>query len=178
MKSKKGSHKKAKRTSKISTKNKVSAKVETAAPSKETSKTESKRAVNYAGFWVRFMAGFIDLMLIWLVFEFIEGISQTKLFMFTDSLSGFMSSISLIILWLYFSLMESSEYQASVGKMCLGLKVTDLDSKKLSFVRATGRTFSKLVSILTLGIGFIMIGLTDNKQGLHDRIADTLVVKK
>jgi uncharacterized RDD family membrane protein YckC len=77
--------------------------------------------------------------------------------------------------WLYEALMESSSYQATIGKMVLGMKVTDLYGNRISFGRATGRHFAKILSGMILCIGFIMVGLTERKQGLHDLLAGTLV---
>jgi uncharacterized RDD family membrane protein YckC len=61
--------------------------------------------------------------------------------------------------------------------MALGLKVTDLGGHRISFVRATGRHFAKILSGLLLCVGFIMVGFTRYKQGLHDMIAGTLVIR-
>jgi uncharacterized RDD family membrane protein YckC len=80
--------------------------------------------------------------------------------------------------WLYYAFMESSANQATVGKMAVGLKVTDLNGKRISFGRATGRYFGRLLSGFILGIGFLMIAFSAKKQGLHDTLAGTLVVKK
>jgi uncharacterized RDD family membrane protein YckC len=62
--------------------------------------------------------------------------------------------------------------------MALGIKVTDMKGGRLSFARATGRYFSKMISGLTIGIGYIMAGFTQQKQALHDIIAGCLVVDK
>ncbi len=80
--------------------------------------------------------------------------------------------------WLYFALMESSKNQGTLGKMALGLKVTDMDGNKISFGRATGRYFSKILSGMILMIGYIIAGFTDKKQALHDMIASCLVLRK
>ena len=79
--------------------------------------------------------------------------------------------------WLYEAFMLSSSYQATLGKMIFGMKVTDLQGNRISFARATGRHFAKIVSGMILLIGFIMVGLTERKQGLHDLLAGTLVRK-
>ncbi len=79
--------------------------------------------------------------------------------------------------WIYEAAMESSSKQATVGKMALGLKVTDLEGRRISFPRATGRHFAKYVSGMALLIGYIMAGFTERKQALHDMIAGTLVVR-
>jgi uncharacterized RDD family membrane protein YckC len=61
--------------------------------------------------------------------------------------------------------------------MALGIIVTDLEGRRIGFGRATGRYFAKILSALILGIGFLMVAFTQRKQGLHDMIAGTLVVR-
>lgn len=88
------------------------------------------------------------------------------------------AGVFLIMPILYFSVMESSKSGATVGKKALGIKVIRLDGKKISFARAFGRNASKILSILTLLVGFIIALFTKRKQSLHDIIAKTLVVNK
>jgi len=80
--------------------------------------------------------------------------------------------------WLYYALMESSKHQATIGKLALGLKVTDMNGQRISFARATGRYFGKIISGMILLIGYIMAGFTEKKQALHDIMANCLVVKR
>jgi len=80
--------------------------------------------------------------------------------------------------WLYFALMESSSKQATLGKMALSIIVTDMNGNRLTFGRATGRYFGKIISGMILMIGYIMAGFTEKKQALHDIIAGCLVVNK
>ena len=87
------------------------------------------------------------------------------------------TGISILMGLLYFSLMESSERGATVGKMAMGLRVVTDKGERLSFPNAIGRYFAKIISAIILCIGFIMIGFTDRKRGLHDMIAGTLVIK-
>lgn len=77
---------------------------------------------------------------------------------------------------LYFALCESSAWQGTLGKLALGIRVTDLQGKRISFPRALGRYFAKILSAIILGIGFLMVAWTQRKQGLHDMIASTLVL--
>lgn len=86
--------------------------------------------------------------------------------------------INIVVEWLYFALMESSSKQATFGKIIVGIKVTDLDGNKISFARASGRYFSKYISGLILGIGYILAGVTEKKQALHDILASCLVINK
>lgn len=80
--------------------------------------------------------------------------------------------------WLYFTLLECSPLKATLGKLRLKLVVTDAQGKRISWIRANQRYWSKTVSGLILFGGFIMAGLNRKKQALHDIIADTLVSKK
>lgn len=83
-----------------------------------------------------------------------------------------------VVGWLYYALMESSSWQGTLGKKALGIVVTDYAGQRLGFGQATGRHFGKIVSSLILGIGFLMVAFTARKQGLHDMIAGTLVVRR
>ncbi|HVS83751.1 MAG TPA: RDD family protein [Pyrinomonadaceae bacterium] len=138
----------------------------------------------YAGFWIRFLAYFIDTLISCAVF-FPVGIILGVIIVASGSdpnsadmilLRLSTNGLSIVAGWLYFSLCESSAWQGTVGKKVLGLRVTDLDGRRISFGRATGRHFSKILSGLILGIGFIMIAFSEKKQGLHDQIAGTLVL--
>lgn len=79
---------------------------------------------------------------------------------------------------LYFAIMESSKTQASVGKMALGIKVTDMEGNRITFGKSLLRAIGRLISSAIMYIGYIMAAFTDKKQALHDIIANTLVVKK
>ncbi len=82
----------------------------------------------------------------------------------------------IIVPWLYYAGFESSRGQATPGKVLMRLEVTDLEGNRVSFARATLRFFGKFISLLIIFIGFIMIGLTKKRQGLHDKIAGCLVL--
>jgi len=87
-------------------------------------------------------------------------------------------TVSVVINWLYFAIMESSKTQGTVGKLLLKIKVTDYQYNKISFGRATGRFFGKYISSFILLIGYIMAGFTDKKQALHDMMASCYVIKE
>ena len=92
-------------------------------------------------------------------------------------LSG--TAVGIVLEWLYYALMETSKFQGTLGKMALGLIVTDLNGQPISFGRATGRNFGKIISrYFTLYIGFMMAGWTQQKQALHDMMAGCLVLRK
>lgn len=149
--------------------------------------------VTYAGFWRRFAALIIDKLLIgciaviMIIFFAMIGITAftaseldpTDAGLIFALIGAYFMLILLFIVseWLYFAIMESTK-GATVGKMALGIKVTDMEGQPISFGRATGRYFGKILSALTLYIGFIIAGFTQQKQALHDILAKTLVVNK
>ena len=170
-----------------------------------TTQTESTE-VQYAGFWLRFVAFLVDGLIIKIAHAIlftplflVLGLSSLVRFggdvnkmdhsgtipsemlpLILTLLGGIILALifSLIMFWLYYALMESSAKQATLGKMILNLKVTDMNGGRISFVRASGRLFGKVVSSMTMCIGYIMAGFTAKKQALHDIMADCLVVKK
>lgn len=157
--------------------------------------------VKFAGFWRRFVAFCVIDFILYYTFvkstgTIVELILRTK--------EGILVIIVyLVIPWLYFASMEASPKQATLGKMALGIKVTDIKGEPITFVRATARYFGKflLLIILVIGserhinfqgfgsrsdiicplicfIGFSMAVLTPQKQTIYDIIAGTLVLKK
>ena len=86
--------------------------------------------------------------------------------------------VAVIVTWLYFALLESSDWQATFGKRALGMLVTHVNGDRISFWRASLRHFSKALSGAVFGTGFIMLVWTPQKQALHDGIAKTLVVRR
>ena len=154
--------------------------------------------VEYGGFWLRFLAYLIDGAVI------LIGICVVAIpLVFLTGLGAFLSEIhleedwndngvaaivavfflfataSLVVTWLYHALMECSEWQATVGKKALGLVVTDMEGCRVSFGRATGRHFAKIVTnMVPAFIGYIMAGFTDKKQALHDMIAGCVILHR
>lgn len=80
--------------------------------------------------------------------------------------------------WLYEALMVSSSYQATLGKMAVGIVVTDMQGRRISFLRATGRYFGKFVSSMLMMIGYLIQPFTEKRQALHDMMAGCLVLRK
>lgn len=158
--------------------------------------------VSYAGFWLRLAAYLVDSIIlsiagliiaipaigaiVWFAIGF-EHINEPKEFLIDDNLLKvgaivgiiiLMSLFSMVMAWLYYALMESSSYGGTIGKIAVGIKVTTLDGERITFGKATGRYFAKIITNFTLLIGYIMIGFTEKKQALHDLIANCIVIKK
>lgn len=142
---------------------------------------EAETPIHYAGFWKRFAAYLIDQVVLSIgmfAVAFVIAILVAIRGGDPERISGMFEVGGWFVSWLYFALMESSYRQATLGKMALGIQVTDLHGQPIGFGRATGRYFGKILSGLLLCVGFIMIAFTPKKQGLHDILAGTLVVNR
>jgi len=131
----------------------------------------------YAGFWIRVGAYIIDAVILTVIQLLVIIISGGFDALLTGTTNTIPSLISILISFLYFAGMESSSKQATLGKMALGLKVTDLHGQQISFAKATGRYFAKILSAIILLIGYIMVAFDSKKQGLHDKLANTYVLE-
>jgi uncharacterized RDD family membrane protein YckC len=154
----------------------------------------------YAGLGRRFVAFIVDIIII-LLFDLVamavlgltRGIQNSYYYfvqhvpvdqLTTDgTLAAFLGTVIaaygvvlIVIPWLYFAGFESSRSQATPGKLLMHIVVTDMTGNKPTFARVTLRHFAKFVSALIVLIGFLMIGLTQKRQGLHDKIAGCLVL--
>ncbi|WP_394232694.1 RDD family protein [Niallia oryzisoli] len=161
----------------------------------------------YGGFWIRVAAYLIDSIIIgiplsiisFLILLFFFGTSDITYLIMADpaymetgmtdeeALSFLLtylgaiivtSIISIIIAVAYFAGLHASKWQATIGKKALGLKVTDLKGERISFWRGLGRYLAMSFLSGILFIGYIMVGITEKKQGLHDLIAGTMIIKK
>ncbi len=148
--------------------------------------------VVYAGFLRRWAALFLDSLIVssafyavcFIVLLVVLGLTGLDVRKDEDPSAWMigaylgLSALYFVMAGLYFALMESSVNQATLGKMALGIKVTDRDGQRLSLTHALGRWAAAALSYITLYIGFIMAGFTQRKQALHDLAAGTLVVDK
>ena len=135
--------------------------------------------MKYAGFWVRFLATLMDSMIFWpfAILIYIKlGYDASLFYVGLQGIALVIFLASLILPWLYFALFESGTWQATPGKRIMGIYVTTLNAERISFGRASGRYFGKIISSITFLVGYIMAGFTENKQSLHDKLADTLVL--
>lgn len=139
----------------------------------------------YVGFWARVGARFIDGIvvgggvLVLMVVAALAGGGLGQAFDASGQPTG--NGAMLLMLgylvgpWLYFALMESSSWQATLGKRAIGAQVTDLNGQRISFAHATGRYFATALCYITLYIGFVMAAFTARKQALHDMATNTVV---
>ncbi len=154
--------------------------------------------VDYAGFWLRLLALIIDNVILGLGFVLVliplifltdlhkllddfhpdEDMNNVGIAMFAGIILV-AATVSLILTWLYHALMESSNWQATLGKKVLGLVVTDMAGRRASFGRSTGRHFGKLITnLIPAFLGYIMAGFTEKRQALHDMMSGCLVLRR
>jgi uncharacterized RDD family membrane protein YckC len=124
----------------------------------------------YAGFWKRAVALVIDTIILTLLVSPFSLLMGWHYFILGSWV------ISVTLNWLYFSLFESGNWMATPGKRLLSIKVVDLSGGRISFGKATGRYFAKILSAMIFCIGYLMAAFTKRKQALHDVIVDTLVI--
>ena len=141
----------------------------------------------FAGFWRRFAAYIIDYVFIaFVTFPILQNLLLYKSSInasvtYNDAVSEGMllyGIFQILFTWCYFAGMESSPIKATLGKLAVGIYVVDYSRQRLGFGRATGRHFGKILSGAIFWIGYMMAGFTNQKQALHDMMAETLVVIK
>lgn len=144
----------------------------------------------YAGFWERFVAAFVDGILMQIVSFFVGFVFGFVFGLLTGNAgvgpNGQMDGIFLALSFLigiivyiaYYAGMESSSKQATLGKQLMSMIVTDLDGNRISFGRAVGRAIAEYFLSILLLITYLVQPFTQRRQTLHDLIAGTLVVKR
>lgn len=120
----------------------------------------------YASVWKRFFAFLIDAaifaVLFWILSQMLSGAS--------------VALVLLVIIWLYYAMLESSPLQASVGKMIMNIKVVDRKGRRLTFWQSTERILSKLITNITFYFGFFIAAFDKKKRTLHDRVSHSAVI--
>lgn len=148
---------------------------------------------NYAGFFLRVLAYFIDvipmmvlLILFFLIFTDIKDVfikyldNPHDLQARQDFIYNYRNKIRNIstLLWIVYPIVfEASPFQGTLGKILLKIKVSNIDGSRITIGKSVIRNIFKLVSGFIVFIGLIMVGITKNKQGLHDMVAKTVVLK-
>lgn len=147
---------------------------------------KSDNEIIYAGFWRRFAALFIDVIVLYtmwvlgiLVIMFIlESVNLSDFNKLNNASDVFLFAIFFLTSWLYEALMTSSSRQATFGKKALGIYITDMEGDKLTFSRASARFFVKIVVSILFGFGFFFQPFTKKRQTLHDKMSGTLVARR
>ncbi len=135
----------------------------------------------FGGFWRRFAAAFVD----GIVLFFPQAITRVALNLSlfstgesSDAVTELLVSVgTLVMYWLYSSLLESSARQATLGQQLLGLRVMDVEGRRISFARASARYFGQILSALICGVGYLFNLWTSRRQTLHDLIAGCVLVR-
>ena len=140
----------------------------------------------FKGFLIRLLAFVIDV-----VVTLIAIIAAAVVFLiFFDSLfgieAGFFAAFIMFILaglaaqFLYKPLMEASEYQGTIGKIALSMKVVDKYGRRITMAKSFIRTIVYIIehAIPFGSLAFLIIAFTDENQGLHDMASETYVVSK
>ena len=135
----------------------------------------------FGGFWRRWAAAFVD----GIVLFFPQAITRVALNLplfatgeSSDAMAELLVSVgTLVMYWLYSTLLESSARQATLGQQLLGLQVMDLEGRRISFARATARYFGQILSALICGVGYLFNLWTSRRQMLHDLIAGCVIVR-
>jgi uncharacterized RDD family membrane protein YckC len=131
--------------------------------------------VRYAGFWDRFVAFLLDMLL--LVGFMIVLNAAIETVTPNSSAADRLSFAALLLGCVYFAAFESSPWQGTPGKRLLRIKVVDLHLQPVGFARAFGRNIGRVLSSIFY-IGYVIAAFTARKQALHDLMAGCLVVKR
>lgn len=134
-----------------------------------------------AGFWIRGVASMIDSLLlgiVQLIFAAVLGLTTGDLDPQSGAAIGLLTSIASIVVGIAYAVFFTGYCGQTPGKMLLRIKVIRTSGAEIGYGRAFLREIpGKFLSSIILGIGYLMVAFDDRKQGLHDRIADTFVVK-
>ena len=131
----------------------------------------------------RFLAFIIDTIVILILASIIYFIGipffhSRTIDIFDVKINVYVTRIGPILSWLYYSIFECSNMQATIGKYVLKLKISDTMFQRANFAQTTLRHFSKIISLLILGFGYIMLFFNKNHQCLHDYISSTIITVK
>jgi uncharacterized RDD family membrane protein YckC len=144
--------------------------------------------LEYAGFWVRTVAFVIDSLIVYLAQTLLQvalglqiptNLQEMQQFSRLDSQAStgwlLFTLLALLWQWLYYALMEASSKQGTLGKMAMGLVVTDLEGRKLSFARASGRFLGKGVANVLAGV-VLLVGTIGLMAGMNPNASDPSTV--
>ncbi len=150
--------------------------------SNTTSELKNNR-IRLADFWIRLLAFIIDLFIILLLWNLLSFVVMNLLSLSNfdiepDILKLIFYIVAIIMMGAYNVIMETSKRQATIGKQIFKLTVGDAEGNALSLGQVIRRTLAKLVTCLTLGVGYILILFNKEKQAIHDILVNTYVFKE
>lgn len=139
---------------------------------------------NLAGFWWRLLAYLIDYILLASLLVLI-GVFIGLFMRFTGSYINLKSPenklrlrlVGILIFIIYNTSFESTLMQGSIGKTLCKLKVVNAKGERIKLANALGRNSAKLLSSLVVGMGFLNIYWDSKRQGWHDQLAKTYVIR-
>jgi len=138
-------------------------------------------AVRFAGFWRRLSACLVDSILLYFPASTLRVILGLPLLRMRDDWSDprvlEAQCFAIAMAWLYCSLFESSRTRGTLGQQLLGMQVTDVEGRRISFARATGRHWAQWLSVFICGVGYLLNLWTSRRQTLHDLVAGCVVVR-
>jgi uncharacterized RDD family membrane protein YckC len=147
--------------------------------------------LSYVGFWPRFLALFIDNIILQVAAYIVTFAIMIPLGIVgaaTGGEEGMSTGLSigqliafaptLVMGWLYFAWMDSSPHQGTLGKIVMGIKITDLEGQRIGFGQATWRYFAKIISTIVCYLGLLAVAWDPRHQGWHDHLASTFVVRR
>ena len=138
---------------------------------------------DYAGFWVRAGAHFIDGTVMYLITTVIDvaiamglgaGFSEDHP---SHGLYELLAGGVSLGLWVMYEVYFLGKYGATPGKMSLKLKVIVADGRNISYLRAFSRFLAGILSTLLMFIGYLIVVFDFEKRALHDRICNTRVIR-
>jgi uncharacterized RDD family membrane protein YckC len=134
--------------------------------------------LNYAGFWIRFGAKFIDGIIIQIVNFSVGLLIGMAMKGGTPSVAAAVGALAGFVLAVGYGVYFNGRFGATPGKMALKLKIVRPDGEPITYGRAFGRQFAEMLSGLIFGIGYMMAGWDEQKRALHDRVCDTRVIRQ
>ena len=133
----------------------------------------------YAGFWVRLGAVLIDMVVLMIVTGIpLTLIYGTEYWVSANKFHGFWDLILNYILPIVATIWFWLRFYGTPGKMALNLKIVDAKTgHKLTLGQSIGRYFAYILSTIPFFLGYIWVGIDKRKQGWHDKLAGTVVIR-
>ena len=160
-------------------------------PLPQTLSTGYENQMRYAGFWIRLVAWFIDIIIIGIVADIVTVPLFIHYIGFSGNYSWLTSGTLPASFWTYYGwalltnfivdivyyTVAIGKWGKTLGKLAVKIKVVKPDGSRVSYWRALGRSLANYLNAFTFGLMYLVIAFTSKKRGVHDYIADTVVIK-